>query len=194
LLHTSQRTPQPAATSTVGNPTDGRALRVRRPAPAATSAAACSYRSAQFYFGGSGGPAWKGALHASSGRVGRASGRHIEDLSQALPWRAVLTADRIDYWIRRRVIACPLGPTGDAPRSANARTLAPLPALPRAAACPSIRPPRVERPPRSQPALACDRRAWLAALGRSLKAEYEALAAPMPSRLAVLVKQLEAQP
>jgi hypothetical protein len=41
--------------------------------------------------------------------------------------------------------------------------------------------------------LACDRRAWLSALGRSLKAEYDALAAPLPPRLAALVRQLEAQ-
>jgi hypothetical protein len=41
--------------------------------------------------------------------------------------------------------------------------------------------------------LACDRRAWLAALGQSLKSQYAALAAPLPPRLAVLVEQLEAQ-
>ncbi|MFL6830969.1 MAG: hypothetical protein ACJ8F0_00150 [Xanthobacteraceae bacterium] len=41
--------------------------------------------------------------------------------------------------------------------------------------------------------LACDRRAWLSALGQSLKAQYDALAAPVPPRLAALVRQLEAQ-
>ena len=106
------------------------------------------------------------------------------------PWE--LTADRIDYWIRRRVIACPLGSAGDAARPASAQTAAPHPALPRASTQP--RPSRVERPLRSQPALACERRAWLSALGRALKTEYDALVGPMPSRLAALVKQLEAQP
>src|SRR5262249_44854598 len=133
----------------------------------------------------------------AAGESGRQSG-YADDTSGTPLKRyfgaAVLTADRIDYWIRRRVIACPLDPAGDAPRSAHAQTAAPLPALPRAAAPPPIRPSRVERPLRSQPALACDRRAWLPPLGPSLKAEYDALVAPMPSRLAALVKQLEAQP
>jgi hypothetical protein len=40
--------------------------------------------------------------------------------------------------------------------------------------------------------LACDRRTWLSALGQSLKAQYDALAAPVPPRLAALVRQLEA--
>jgi hypothetical protein len=133
------------------------------------------------------------AAGESGGRPGYADDTSGTPLKRYLG-AAVLTADRIDYWIRRRVIACPLGSAGDAPRSARAQTPAPLPALPRAAAHLPIRPSRVEPPLRSQPALACDRRAWLSALGRSLKAEFDTLAAPMPSRLAALVKQLEAQP
>jgi len=132
-------------------------------------------------------------MAAAGGQAGYADGTSGTPLKRYLD-AAVLTADRIDYWIRRRVIACPLGSAGDVPRPAPAQTAAPPPAPPRAATQPPIRPSRVERPLRSQPALACDRRAWLAALGRSLKAEYDALVAPMPSRLAALVKQLEAQP
>jgi hypothetical protein len=36
-----------------------------------------------------------------------------------------------------------------------------------------------------------DRRAWLLAVGRRLRVEYDAIAEPVPPRLAALVKQLE---
>ena len=36
-----------------------------------------------------------------------------------------------------------------------------------------------------------DRRAWLLAIGRRLRVEYDAMAEPVPPRLAALVKQLE---
>ena len=61
-------------------------------------------------------------------------------------------ADRIDYWIRRHIVAC---------------------ATP------------------SKPA--ADLHVGLAAIGRSLRDQYDALAAPVPPSLAALVKQLEAQ-
>jgi anti-sigma factor NepR-like protein len=35
------------------------------------------------------------------------------------------------------------------------------------------------------------RRAWLLAIGRRLRADYDATAEPLPARLAELVKQLE---
>lgn len=38
-----------------------------------------------------------------------------------------------------------------------------------------------------------DRRLWLSAIGQSLKVQYDALAAPIPPRLAGLVNQLETQ-
>jgi len=38
---------------------------------------------------------------------------------------------------------------------------------------------------------ALDRRAWLLAIGRRLRAEYDAVKEPLPPRLADLVKQLE---
>ena len=105
---------------------------------------------------------------------------------------AVFSADRIDYWIRRHMIECAPGAAGDVPhelRSAAAQASA----LPPSAAGASARhhSSRVDRPHR--PVLACDRRAWLSALGQSLKAEYDALAAPVPPHLAALVKQLEVQ-
>src|SRR6266576_823542 len=36
-----------------------------------------------------------------------------------------------------------------------------------------------------------DRRAWLLVIGRRLRVEYDAIAEPVPPRLAALVKQLE---
>jgi len=36
-----------------------------------------------------------------------------------------------------------------------------------------------------------DRRAWLLAIGRRLRVEYDAIAEPVPPRLAALVNQLE---
>jgi hypothetical protein len=71
--------------------------------------------------------------------------------------RQVATAtDRVDYWIRRRIVSC------DALLPGNANP-------------------------------GSDRYVGLAALGRSLKEQYAALAPPLPPSLAALVKQLEAQ-
>jgi hypothetical protein len=36
-----------------------------------------------------------------------------------------------------------------------------------------------------------DQKAWLLAIGRRLRVEYDAIAEPVPPRLAALVKQLE---
>jgi hypothetical protein len=128
---------------------------------------------------------------ASSGQhAGKTSGPALKRYLGA----TVRTADRIDYWIRRHVIDAPSGPARHIQsvlRSAAAK--APLAAPAPASAHPSSRPPRAERPGPSKLMLACDRRAWLSALGQSLKAQYDALAAPVPPRLAALVQQLEAQ-
>jgi hypothetical protein len=107
----------------------------------------------------------------------------------------VRTADRIDYWIRRHVIECPLGLAGNANelRSAEAQTSASAAAPARASPRHAAPAPRAERSRPSKLMLACDRRAWLSALGQSLKAQYDALAAPIPPRLAALVRQLERQ-
>jgi hypothetical protein len=108
----------------------------------------------------------------------------------------VRTADRIDYWIRRHMIDAPARPAHHIPSklwSADALPKAPL-AAPAPASARHARPePRAERPLPSRLTLACDRRGWLFAIGQSLKAQYDALAAPVPTRLAVLVRQLEAQ-
>jgi hypothetical protein len=64
------------------------------------------------------------------------------------------TADRIDYWIRRHVVACL---------------------------------------PQSNVDSARDRRAALTAIGKILRDQYDAVAAPVPRHLATLVEQLQTQ-
>src|SRR5262245_3572255 len=93
-------------------------------------------------------------------QAGKASGPALKRCLDA----TVLTADRIDYWIRRHVIEYPPGAAGGvAPELRSADALLSAPAF--ASARHPVRPSRLERPVRSKPALACDRRAWLAALG-----------------------------
>ena len=81
------------------------------------------------------------------------------------------TADRIDYWVRRRVHASDL-------------------------VLPSLWPAQ-DRPHRSMPGAshspvvpAGDRSVWLS-IGNSLRARYDALAPPVPPRIAALVEQFE---
>jgi hypothetical protein len=106
----------------------------------------------------------------------------------------VRTADRIDYWIRRHLIDAPARPAHYLPiELCSADTAASLAAPAPASARHASPKPQAERPLPSSLMLACDRRGWLSAIGQSLKAQYDALAAPVPPRLAALVKQLEAQ-
>ena len=64
------------------------------------------------------------------------------------------TADRIDHWIRRRIVPDPCQSRVNSGR---------------------------------------DRRVALAAIGRSLKDQYDALATPVPARLSALMEQLKIQ-
>jgi hypothetical protein len=130
----------------------------------------------------------------SSGQV-RQVGKTSDPALKRYLGASVRAADRIDYWIRQHVIERPLGLAGHANelRSAEAQASAPAAAPARASARHAIPAPRAERLLPSKLMLACDRRAWLSALGQSLNAQYDALAAPVPPRLAALVRQLEAQ-
>src|SRR5437764_14269718 len=84
----------------------------------------------------------------------------------------IRTADRVDDWVRRRVYATDLVP-------------------------PNLWPAQ-DRPHRSgmsgayhsQVFPAGDRSVWLS-IGKGLRAQYNALAAPVPPRIAALVEQLE---
>jgi hypothetical protein len=51
--------------------------------------------------------------------------------------------------------------------------------------------PRARALPQDNRPLPQDNRPWMLAVGRRLKAEYDAAAPPVPERLAVLIKQLE---
>jgi len=102
----------------------------------------------------------------------------------------VQAADRLDDWIRRYVVDHPLRyhPTvfsSDQRRSA-ARQAPPFSRL-----SGSVRRSRLNAPPRRAVVSVRDRGVWLLAIGDSLKTQYDAVAAPLPKRLAVLVKQLE---
>src|SRR5256884_4068437 len=107
-------------------------------------------------------------------QVGKTSGPALKRYLGA----TVRTADRIDYWIRQHVIERPPGLAGHANelRSAEAQASAPAAAPTRASARHAIPAPRAVRPLPSKLMLACDRRAWLSALGQSLKGQYDALA------------------
>ena len=82
------------------------------------------------------------------------------------------TADRIDYWIRRRVHGTDLAPSSlwsaqDRPYRS-----------------------RVSGAPHNKVFPANDRSVWLS-IGNCLRAQYDALAPPMPPHIAALVEQLE---
>src|SRR5260370_35933462 len=52
---------------------------------------------------------------------------------------------------------------------------------------------RMQAPSRNGLVLARNRSVWLSAIGKSLKAEYDAAATPLPGHLAAVVNQLETQ-
>ena len=84
----------------------------------------------------------------------------------------VRTADRIDYWIRRRVHATDLAPSNLSPAQDRPHRS------------------RVSGVPHSKAFPASDRSVWLS-IGNCLRAQYDALAPPMPPHIAALVEELE---
>jgi len=84
----------------------------------------------------------------------------------------VRTANRIDYWIRRRVHATDLDPSNLWPAQDRPHRS------------------RVSGAPHSKVFPAIDRSVWLS-IGNCLRAQYDALAPPMPPHIAALVEQLE---
>jgi hypothetical protein len=108
----------------------------------------------------------------------------------------VQAADRLDDWIRRYVVEHPLRyrPTEfctDQRQPAGGHE--PSPAFSHVSASHVVRQSRTNRRPQNRAVLVGSRSAWLSAIGNSLKAEYDAAAAPLPSRLAALVEQLKTQ-
>ncbi len=112
---------------------------------------------------------------------------------------AVLTADGIDYWIRRYVIEYWLRHhttdfSPDELWSAEPQTIGSSSPSSARVSAPEVvsRRTRINRPLQSG-LLPLDSRVWLSAIGQRLKAEYDAIVGPVPPRLAALVKQLEMQ-
>src|SRR5262249_19455954 len=101
----------------------------------------------------------------------------------------VQAADRLDEWIRRYVVEHPLRyrPVEFQPQSAGQ----PKPSSPfsRVSAPHAVRQSRTNSRNRAAPVR--NRSPWLWAIGNSLKAEYDAVATPLPSHLVALVQQLE---
>jgi hypothetical protein len=105
----------------------------------------------------------------------------------------IQAADRLDDWIRRYVVDHPLRyhPTvvsSDQRRSAVRQE----PPFSRVSA--PVRRSRLNTPPtppRRAAVAVRGRGVWLLAIGDSLKAQYDALATPIPPHIAGLVEQLE---
>ena len=107
----------------------------------------------------------------------------------------VQAADYLDGWIRRYVLEHPLRyrPTEFcADQSQPAKGQKPVPAVSRVSASHTADQSRVKRPPRNRAAFVRDRSVWLS-LGHCLWVQYDALAAPVPPRIAALVEQLDTQ-
>jgi hypothetical protein len=106
----------------------------------------------------------------------------------------VQAADDLDVWIRRYMAEHPLrycaGVCADQFQSAKGQQ--PVPPFSRVSASPAADQPLVNRPPRNRAAFVGDRSVWLS-LGHCLRAHYDALAAPVPPRIAALVEQLDTQ-
>jgi len=107
----------------------------------------------------------------------------------------VQAADGLDAWVRRYVIEHPLRYRASefrADQSQSAKPQQPAPPFARGSASPAADQPLVNRPPRNRAAFVGDRSVWLS-LGQCLRAHYDALAAPVPPRIAALVEQLDTQ-
>jgi hypothetical protein len=104
----------------------------------------------------------------------------------------VQAADDLDIWFRRymaehRLRYCA---SVSADQFQSAKRQQPAPPFARGSASPTADQPLVNRPARNRAAFVGDRSVWLS-LGQCLRAHYNALAAPVPPRIAALVEQLD---
>jgi hypothetical protein len=113
----------------------------------------------------------------------------------------IRAADHLDGWIRRYVVEHPLRYRPSefcADQSPSAKGQKPVPPFSRVSAShPAGQsrvngPPRtrVNGPPRNRAVFVRDQSVWLS-LGHCLRAQYDALAAPVPPHIAALVQQLD---
>jgi hypothetical protein len=119
------------------------------------------------------------------GPIGRSQRAHAPTPSIKHCLNATIrAADHLDGWIRRYVIEHPLRyrPKGQKP----------VPPFSRVSASHLAGQSRVNRPPRNRAVFVRDQSVWLS-LGHCLRAQYDALAAPVPPHIAALVQQLDRQ-
>jgi hypothetical protein len=107
----------------------------------------------------------------------------------------IRAADHLDGWIRRYVVEHPLRYRPSefcADQSQSAKGQTPVPPFSRVSASHPAGQSRVTRPSRNRAVFARDQSVWLS-LGHCLRAQYDALAAPVPPHIAALVQQLDRQ-
>jgi hypothetical protein len=134
-------------------------------------------------------------MPAATAPIGRSPGAQVTtkpSIKQCLN-ATVQAADRLDDWIRRYVVEHPLRYRPSEFCADRTQSAGRVSAFSRISAPPVVRQSRVNPPPRDRAVLTPNRGAWLCAIGSTLKAQYDAAATPLPSRLAALVEQLEMQ-
>jgi len=137
-----------------------------------------------------------GRSHLGRSHLGRSHGAQAPTPSIKHCLNAtVQAADYLDDWIRRYVLEHPLRYRPSefcADQFQPAKRQKPVPPFARGSASPTADQPLVNRPPRNRTAFVGDRSVWLS-LGQCLRAHYDALAPPVPPRIAALVEQLDTQ-
>jgi len=136
----------------------------------------------------------------ASGPIGRSQGAQSYRAQVPTPSikhclnATIRAADHLDHWIRRYVIEHPLRYRPSefcVDQSPSVKGQKPVPPFSRASASHPAGQSRVTRPSRNR-AVFRDQSVWLS-LGHCLRAQYDALAAPVPPHIAALVQQLDRQ-
>jgi len=128
------------------------------------------------------------------GPIGRSQRAHAPTPSIKHCLNATIrAADHLDGWIRGYVVEHPLRYHPSefcADQSPSAKGQKPVPPFSRVSALHLADQSRVNDPPRNRAVFVRDRSVWLS-LGHCLRAQYDALAAPVPPHIAALVQQLD---
>ena len=131
-----------------------------------------------------------------SGPIGRSHGALAPTPSIKHCLNATIrAADHLDGWIRRFVIEHPLRYRASefcADQSQSAKGQGSVPPFSRVSTSHPAGQSRGSRPPRNRAVFVRDQSVWLS-LGHCLRAQYDALAAPVPPQIAALVQQLDRQ-
>jgi hypothetical protein len=140
-------------------------------------------------------------MTTASGPTGRSHLRRSHGAQASTPSikhclnATVRAADDLDVWIRRYMAEHPLRYRPSefcADQSQSAKGQKPVSPFSRVSASHAVDQSLVNRPPRNRAVFVRDRNVWLS-LGRCLRVQYDALAAPVPPHIAALVEQLDSQ-